>query len=229
MRRLVALLLTGALASGCTLAPTYRRPPAPVPASFPQGPSYAPPAPGPAGAVSWRAVFTDPGLQATIALALEQNRDLRAAVANIELARAQHHVQRAALLPAINATGAGERSRMPASSVATRDDANRERQRSSDSAPGYFRSSAGASPPVRTPILRSSRKSFCASASWRSNGLMHDSARGVRRSLSPLPPRTMISRRETSTSFTRRVIHSLTRRPLPYISDTHRRITGFGR
>jgi hypothetical protein len=51
----------------------------------------------------------------------------------------------------------------------------------------------------------------------------HTPASGVRRSLSPFPPRTTISRRSTSTSFTRSVTHSRNRSPLPYINDTQRR------
>jgi multidrug efflux system outer membrane protein len=92
-----------ALLGACTLDPAYKRPAPPVPASFPQGPSYPPPAAGPAAAsIGWRTEFTDPDLQAVIDLALANNRDLRVAVANIASAQAQTEVQRAALLPAIN-------------------------------------------------------------------------------------------------------------------------------
>jgi multidrug efflux system outer membrane protein len=97
----------GAVLGGCTLDPAYKRPPPPVPASFPQGPSYAPPADRADAPTSWRAVFTDPDLQAAIDLALTQNRDLRAAVADIQSAQAQVAVQRSALLPAITGS-AGE-------------------------------------------------------------------------------------------------------------------------
>ena len=106
MKRLAPLALIAALIGGCTLDPAYRRPTGAVPASFPQGPAYAPPAAGPAAAaVSWRAFFTDPDLKAVIELALAQNRDLRAALANIQSAKGQVAVQRAALLPNVNATG----------------------------------------------------------------------------------------------------------------------------
>jgi multidrug efflux system outer membrane protein len=50
-------------------------------------------------------VFVDPRLQGVIDLSLTNNRDLRVAVLNIEKARAQYRVQRAALLPGVNATG----------------------------------------------------------------------------------------------------------------------------
>jgi multidrug efflux system outer membrane protein len=64
MRRLVLILLAGASLGGCTLDPAYRRPAAPVPSAFPQGPSYAAPASGPAAAsIAWRSVFLDPDLR----------------------------------------------------------------------------------------------------------------------------------------------------------------------
>ncbi len=113
-KSLIAVLMAATTLAGCTLAPRYDRPALPVGAAWPT------PTPGATSAVSgadiaWRDVFLDPRLQSVIALALEQNRDLRVAVANIEQARAQYRIQRANLLPAINASGGGSRSRTPAS------------------------------------------------------------------------------------------------------------------
>lgn len=113
-KSLIVALMAATALSGCTLAPRYDRPALPVGAAWPT------PAPGANSAVSgadiaWRDVFLDPRLQSVIALSLEQNRDLRVAVANIEQARAQYRIQRANLLPAINASGGGSRGRTPAS------------------------------------------------------------------------------------------------------------------
>lgn len=109
---LVALAAATAL-SGCTLAPRYERPALPVSQTWPVAAQTAPS--GQSGAdLAWRDVFQDPRLQSVIALALEQNRDLRVAVANIEQARAQYRIQRADLLPAINASGAHTQSSQPA-------------------------------------------------------------------------------------------------------------------
>jgi multidrug efflux system outer membrane protein len=87
------------------LEPKYSRPPAPVPAAWPSGEAYEPPeqAGAPAADIGWRDFFTDPKLRAVIELATAQNRDLRVALLNIPAARAQYHIQRAALLPTINA------------------------------------------------------------------------------------------------------------------------------
>jgi multidrug efflux system outer membrane protein len=100
---LIAITLT---LSACNMAPTYIRPAAPVPPALPQGASYPALAPGDTGvdAIGWHAFFPDPRLQRVIAAALVNNRDLRASVANVEVARAQYRVANAARLPTITAT-----------------------------------------------------------------------------------------------------------------------------
>ncbi len=96
-----ALLLSGCL----NMAPKYERPVSPVPQALPQGGAYpaAQPAATAAPDLAWRDVFVDPKLQAVIAQALANNRDLRVAVLNIAEAHAQYRIQRAALLPHIGA------------------------------------------------------------------------------------------------------------------------------
>ena len=113
-RTLVAALMAATALGGCaTLAPPYERPALPV---APSWPTPAEDTAGHSGAdVAWRDVFQDPRLQGVIALALQQNRDLRVAVADIERARAAYGAQRAELLLAIDATASGERGRTPGS------------------------------------------------------------------------------------------------------------------
>ncbi|XQA62502.1 efflux transporter outer membrane subunit [Xanthomonas sacchari] len=107
--------------SGCTLAPTYVRPAAPVPADL--AAVDAAPAAGAAtdtlAMPDWQQVFLDPRLRQTIALALQNNRDLRVAVLSIDKARAQYRLQRAAQLPSFDANASMSRSR---SSAASNDD-----------------------------------------------------------------------------------------------------------
>ncbi|KPN05081.1 efflux transporter outer membrane subunit [Xanthomonas arboricola] len=118
---LTAIAVAGVL-SGCTLMPRYARPDAPVPERFAgtelSTASTTTDAASPAQAIDianigWRQVFTDPALQQVIALALENNRDLRVAALNIEVARAQYRVERAALLPAVQGTGTANNTRTP--------------------------------------------------------------------------------------------------------------------
>jgi multidrug efflux system outer membrane protein len=106
-----------ALTAGCTLAPPYERPMAPIPAALPAGGAYAPAEPAAMAApdLGWRDFFTDPKLRQVIQLALDNNRDLRVAVLNIAEANAQYHIQRAALLPQVNANFDPTIEHLPAS------------------------------------------------------------------------------------------------------------------
>lgn len=79
------------------MAPAYQRPAAPVAARFPGDDT-----PGRiAAAIGWREAFRDPRLQALIELALRNNRDLRVAALQVELARAQARGADAELQPQV--------------------------------------------------------------------------------------------------------------------------------
>ncbi|HEU0033888.1 MAG TPA: efflux transporter outer membrane subunit [Kofleriaceae bacterium] len=94
MRRVAALLAIAVAA--CTLAPRYERPASPVANRFDGTGGTA------VDAVGWRDVFGDPRLQEVIALALRNNRDVRVAALNVELARAQYRIERAPLVPSVS-------------------------------------------------------------------------------------------------------------------------------
>jgi multidrug efflux system outer membrane protein len=99
------------LLAGCTLAPRYQRPVAPVAGAWEAGSTPSPA--GPAAAdLGWRDVFGDERLRALVALALENNRDLRVAALNVELTRAQHRIQRAELLPTVGASASVTRQHL---------------------------------------------------------------------------------------------------------------------
>ncbi len=120
MNKQLLFLLAGitVLPSGCTMAPKYARPDAPVPAEWPSGPAYAPTGSATNGLaapdLNWREFFTDEKLQQVIGTALTNNRDLRLAAQNVERARAMYGIQRAELFPAVNASGTGSKARVPA-------------------------------------------------------------------------------------------------------------------
>jgi multidrug efflux system outer membrane protein len=112
--------MAAALLGGCVdLAPTYRRPASPVPPRFPTGPAYPPVPATPTAIVGWREFFTDPKLKAVIEEALANNRDLRVAVANIAAARAQYHIQRAALFPTVSANASATYGQEPTSVISS--------------------------------------------------------------------------------------------------------------
>lgn len=99
---------------GCSLIPEYQRPAAPVPVQYPLGGVYSL---AQAGTVAvkpdWQQLFHDPALQQLIGAALANNRDLRVAALNVQAFQAQYRIQRADLLPAISASGAGKRQKVP--------------------------------------------------------------------------------------------------------------------
>jgi multidrug efflux system outer membrane protein len=114
------------------MEPRYTRPEAPVSQDFPQGGVYAT-QPGANGAalqgengqaarsangaaatdIGWRDFFIDQRLQQLVEIALKNNRDLRVSVLNIEAARAQYQITRAALFPAIDGVATDTRTRTP--------------------------------------------------------------------------------------------------------------------
>lgn len=108
---------------GCvSLAPDYRLPTAPISAQFPaqfpvqfpavSGASLAPSS-APASDIEWQSFFTDTKLKQLIETALQNNRDLRIAVLNIEQARAQFQIRRADQFPTVNAAFTGSRQPNP--------------------------------------------------------------------------------------------------------------------
>lgn len=109
MNKMCTLAIASML-SGCSLIPDYQRPPAPVPAQYPQDGVYAL---AQSGTSDWQALFHDPALQQLIRDALVNNRDLRVAALNVEAFQAQYRIRRADLFPAVSATGAGQRRRLP--------------------------------------------------------------------------------------------------------------------
>ncbi|NTV29577.1 MAG: TolC family protein, partial [Candidatus Omnitrophica bacterium] len=103
---------------GCGTVSSYKQPALPVPSTLPAGAAYTQPkAAQPAltaADISWQKVFPDAKLQKLIQLALANNRDLRLAALNVERSRNLYGVQRAELMPAVSATGAGSRQHLPA-------------------------------------------------------------------------------------------------------------------
>lgn len=111
------------LAAGCSMAPKYERPAAPIATDWPglrlsKSLASAPPAASAsvqtvsAADIEWQSFFSDAKLRLLIDAALNNNRDLRIAVLNIEQARAQFQIRRADQFPTIGAAATG--SRQPA-------------------------------------------------------------------------------------------------------------------
>ena len=112
----IAAISALAILAGCSLTPKYEQVQLPVPGHLGEAPAAA----GTAerhqalALAGWKQVFIDPQLQRLIETALEQNRDLREAVLNVEAARSQYRIERSALLPSMGIYGEGARQRLPA-------------------------------------------------------------------------------------------------------------------
>jgi multidrug efflux system outer membrane protein len=112
--RVLCAALLAAFAAGCTLAPNYERPALPVPSAWDAADS-ADATSTAAAELPWRDYFADTRLRTIIELALTNNRDLRIAALNIERARAMYRIQRADLLPSVDALAGQSAQRVPES------------------------------------------------------------------------------------------------------------------
>ncbi len=106
--RCALLGLTLALAAGgCTLTPDYERPELDLPGGY-----VEPVAPGPSIAnLEWWELFGDEQLQTLIRTALEENKDLGAALSRIAQARSALTIRRADQYPFLDVTGQAGRLR----------------------------------------------------------------------------------------------------------------------
>ncbi len=96
---------------GCSLAPTYERPQAPVPGHWSDGAAQCCQA---VDALDWQTFIVDPDLRRLVGIALDNNRSLRQTLLDVEQARAQYRIQRADRVPGLNAGATGNRQRLPA-------------------------------------------------------------------------------------------------------------------
>ena len=112
IKTIAALALASTGLAGCaSMAPEHGRPPAATAPAF--DPDYRPDGEVVASQLSYRDWFPDPRLTALIASALENNRDLLAATARIEQARARYRIQDSRELPSVVASGGATRTRQP--------------------------------------------------------------------------------------------------------------------
>lgn len=104
-----SLVLIPLLFAGCmSMAPEYVRPNAPIPSSFDMNTSVQK---STLQDLAWEAFVREPSLQAVVAQALENSRNLKKAVANIEMARATYRVSKSAQFPSIDASATGSKAR----------------------------------------------------------------------------------------------------------------------
>lgn len=114
MKKIIEACIAGAVIftlGGCSLAPIYQQPELPVASTLQDRYLGELPSAGKTGRqenvsdAGWRAVFTDPVLQQLIAIALQNNRDLRETALNVEAYQAQYRIRKADQLPALSLDG----------------------------------------------------------------------------------------------------------------------------
>ena len=116
MRRFLGTGLMALALSGCVnMAPDHLRPPLPTNGAY--DPQLRPDGTVVAATLSYREWFRDPRLVALVDTAVAQNRDLMAATARIEQARAQYRIEDSRKLPTPVASAAATRSRVPLGTV----------------------------------------------------------------------------------------------------------------
>lgn len=109
MTRRAALLACAFGLGGCTMIPDYHRPAAPVSAGWPGGSAYAGAESRDAAPVTdWRGFYRDPVMQQLIVLALDNNRDLRIAQAQVDAAGDQVDIENADLFPTVAGTASAD-------------------------------------------------------------------------------------------------------------------------
>ena len=107
MKRVLLLLLTLSL-SACMVGPDYRRPDIEAPAAWRVDKAEA----GEISNLAWWEQFQDPVLARLVGQALENNKDLEIATANVDQAFAQYGITRAAQWPQVDAGASASRQRL---------------------------------------------------------------------------------------------------------------------
>jgi len=108
---LAPIFLLAFALGGCSLAPSYQRPEAPIAEHWR---ADANPQAVAGHALDWQAFIVDPQLRRLVGIALANNRSLRQSLLDIEQARAQYRIQRADRVPNLAGTATGTRQRVPA-------------------------------------------------------------------------------------------------------------------
>jgi len=109
MKKAIILLVIALLLAGCAVGPDYKRPAVDVPQSFRFEEKEA----KDLANTAWWEQFNDPILNDLIQIALQENKDVKVAVARIEQFVGQYVTTRAPLFPQIGAGASGGMRRFP--------------------------------------------------------------------------------------------------------------------
>ncbi|KAA0012974.1 efflux transporter outer membrane subunit [Billgrantia pellis] len=113
LRLSLSVLALSITLAGCSLAPSYQTPAAPIPADWGAERVTKPNVAERLHELDWQAFVVDDSLRNLIEQALVNNRNLRQAILNVEASRAVYGVERAARIPGVDLQGSGSRQRLP--------------------------------------------------------------------------------------------------------------------
>lgn len=111
--KLLPLVAVLALTGCVSMAPSYERPVAPVANEWPTGPAYAKAKLNQEALPDWHEFYTDNRLREVIQMSLDNNRDYRVAMLNVEKARYAYNIQRSNFLPTVSGNGSGQHQGTP--------------------------------------------------------------------------------------------------------------------
>lgn len=113
----LGMLPLAIILAGCTMEPDYQRPALPVAGHYDSQNKTG--GAGNGADIRWQNFFTDPVMHRLIASALANNRDLRVAALNVEVARSQVQIDRAALMPSVAFSGGDDVTHLPGNLYST--------------------------------------------------------------------------------------------------------------
>lgn len=120
LKKIFKAAVISAIVAGCATAPQYERPDNPTSASWPKGNAYTiSDRAGKASEIAWKDYFKSENMKTLIERTLNNNRDMRVAVLNIQAAQAAYRIQRSESLPTINAGASATRANVPENASTT--------------------------------------------------------------------------------------------------------------
>lgn len=118
VKPVLGLSAASLLLAACTLTPNYERPQAPMSENWDTTTGAVTSS---VGTLGWQGFVVDEQLRGLIQLALQNNRDLRQALLNVDAVAAQYRIQRAERVPGIGAQASATRQRQPSDMSLTGD------------------------------------------------------------------------------------------------------------
>jgi multidrug efflux system outer membrane protein len=117
--KVISVLVVFALTAGCAAIPAYERPQIPLAVSWSEDTEFQQDERKRAADIAWKDYFRSEPLQKLIVRTLDNNRDMRIAVLNIQAAMAAYRIQKTESLPSVDGSASVTRANVPDNASAT--------------------------------------------------------------------------------------------------------------